>query len=197
MLDPRILETFSELYEQALSSAEAIPTAMNLATVGLDNRPHSRIVLLKDFGPEGFDFYTNYDSDKGAEISANNTVALCVHWPTLGEGGGTQVRIEGRAQQLPAEVSDAYFATRPRGSQLGAWASLQSQTLPTRDDFDARYANYEQEFADGDVPRPPHWGGYRIAPDRVEFWYGASYRLHERVLWELKNGQWNSRLLYP
>lgn len=197
MLDPRILETFGSLYEQALASAEAIPTAMNLATVDAAGRPRSRIVLLKDFGPEGFDFYTNYDSDKGAEIAANAAVALCVHWPTLGEEGGTQVRIEGRAERLPAEVSDAYFASRPRGSQLGAWASLQSQTLPTRDDFETRYAQYEQEFTAREVARPPHWGGYRVAPDRVEFWYGASYRLHERVCWEFSAEQWRSRLLYP
>jgi pyridoxamine 5'-phosphate oxidase len=197
MLDPRILETFSELYERALASAEAIPTAMNLATIGADGRPRSRVVLLKDFGPGGFDFYTNYDSDKGAEIAANPAVALCVHWPTLGEEGGTQIRIEGRARQLPAAVSDAYFATRPRGSQLGAWASLQSQTLPSRADFDTRYAEYEQRFTDGDVLRPPHWGGYRVAPDRIEFWYGASYRLHERVCWEFTADHWESRLLYP
>lgn len=197
MLDPRILETFSELYERALASAEAIPTAMNLATVGADGRPRSRVVLLKDFGPEGFDFYTNYDSDKGTEIAANPAVALCVHWPTLGEEGGTQIRIEGRAHQLPAAVSDAYFATRPRGSQLGAWASLQSQTLASRADFDTRYAEYEQKFTDGDVQRPAHWGGYRVAPDRIEFWYGASYRLHERVRWEFTADRWWSRLLYP
>lgn len=197
MLDPRILETFGSLYEQALASAEAIPTAMNLATVDAAGRPRSRIVLLKDFGPGGFDFYTNYHSDKGAEITANAAVALCVHWPTLGEEGGTQVRIEGRAQQLPAEISDAYFASRPRGSQLGAWASLQSETLPARDDFETRYAQYEREFSAREVPRPPHWGGYRVAPERVEFWYGASYRLHERVCWELASGQWQSRLLYP
>ncbi|MEJ2478613.1 MAG: pyridoxamine 5'-phosphate oxidase [Acidihalobacter sp.] len=197
MLDPRILETFGELYERALASAEPTPTAMNLATVDAAGRPRSRVVLLKDFGPEGFDFYTNYDSAKGTEIAAHAAVALCVHWPTLGEEGGTQVRIEGRAEQLPPEVSDAYFATRPRGSQLGAWASLQSQTLPERADFDTRYAKYEQEFDGSDVPRPPHWGGYRVVPDRVEFWYGASYRLHERVYWEFAEDRWESRLLYP
>lgn len=197
MLDPRILETFESLYEQVLASDEPIPTAMNLATVDAAGRPHSRIVLLKGVDGNGFRFYTNYESAKGIEIEANTSVALCIHWRTLGEEGGTQVRIEGLAEQLPAEVSDAYFATRPRGSQLGAWASLQSQTLSSREDFETRYARYEQEFADRPVPRPPHWGGYRVIPDRVEFWYGASFRLHERVCWENTEGQWNSRLLYP
>lgn len=197
MLDPRILETFGTLYEKALASAEPTPTAMNLATVDASGQPRSRVVLLKHFGAEGFDFYTNYDSDKGAEIAGNAAVALCFHWPMLGEEGGTQVRIEGRAARLPAEASDAYFATRPRGSQLGAWASLQSRTLPAQEEFNSRYAHYEQQFARRDVPRPSHWGGYRVVPYRVEFWYGASYRLHERMCWQLTPEGWQSQLLYP
>ncbi|APZ41819.1 pyridoxamine 5'-phosphate oxidase [Acidihalobacter ferrooxydans] len=197
MLDPRILDTFNALYAAALDSAEPTPTAMNLATVDARGRPRSRIVLLKSFDADGFCFYTNYASDKGAEIAANDAVSLCIHWPTLGAGGGTQIRIEGHAERLSGAASDAYFATRPRGSQLGAWASLQSQTLDSRETFDTRYARYEAEFAGSDVPRPPHWGGYRVMPDRVEFWYGANFRLHERVCWERTDGQWNARLLYP
>jgi pyridoxamine 5'-phosphate oxidase len=108
-----------------------------------------------------------------------------------------QVRVEGVARKLLAEESDAYFASRPRASQLGAWASLQSQTLPDRDTFDQRFARYEHEFEGRDVPRPPHWGGYVVEPDMVEFWYGAEYRLHERVRWSRHGQTWTSRLLYP
>ncbi len=197
MLDSRILNNFETLYNAALEASGSDATAMILATAGADGRPRSRVVLLKHFDAKGFCFYTNYESAKGREIAANPAVSLCIHWQGLGSGGGTQVRIDGYAERLSAEVSDVYFATRPRGSQIGAWASLQSQTLDSRATFEARYAQYEREFAGREVPRPPHWGGYRVTPDRVEFWYGADYRLHERECWERTENGWQSRLLYP
>ena len=152
-------------------------------------------MLLKGADERGFRFYTNYESDKGGQIEAHAQVALCFHWKQLCDA--VQVRIEGVARKLQAEESDAYFATRPRASQLGAWASLQSQTLPDRETFEQRYARYEHEFEGRDVTRPPHWGGYVVEPDMVEFWYGAEFRLHERVRWSRHGQTWTSRLLYP
>ncbi len=197
MIDPRILDAFATHYERALASSEPIPNAIILATVDKSNRPHSRVVLLKEYDAAGFIFYTNYNSAKGHEIALNTAVSLCFHWPTLGEGGGIQIRIEGFSEKVPAAMSDAYFATRPRLSQVGAWASLQSQTLPSRETFEQHFMRYEREFIDQEIPRPPHWGGYRVRPDRIEFWYGANYRLHERILWEKQKTGWTSRLLYP
>lgn len=199
MLTPEILDTFRELLDQARTAGDPEPTAMTLATRDGAGRIAARIVLLKDADEHGFCFFTNYDSAKGAELDAYPQAALCFHWKTVGDpaAGGVQVRIEGEVVRLSAAESDAYFATRPRASQIGAWASLQSQTLPDRDAFDARVARYEREFAGRDVPRPPHWGGYRVAADAVEFWYGAQHRLHQRVRWEWRDGAWTQRLLYP
>ncbi len=195
MLDSQILNTFRDLLEQAQNSGELEPTSMNLATVDVEGRPHSRIVLLKQVDERGVRFYTNYDSAKGREIDANSAVALCFHWQLLGDG--VQVRMEGHSLRLSADESAAYFATRPRGSQIGAWASLQSETLRDRADFEERYAQYERKFTNQDVPCPPHWGGYLVEPDRVEFWYGQHFRLHQRTRWDLQGGTWCSRLLYP
>ncbi|HET6552074.1 MAG TPA: pyridoxamine 5'-phosphate oxidase [Dyella sp.] len=195
MLKPEILDTFAQLLEEAVVAGEPEPTAMNLATVDAAGRVSSRIVLLKGVDERGFRFYTNYESDKGAQLEAHGQVALCFHWKLLRQG--IQVRIEGLARKVVAEESDAYFATRPRASQIGAWASLQSQTLPDRDTFEQRYERYEKEFEGRDVTRPPHWGGFVIEPDMVEFWYGAEYRLHERVRWSRHGQTWTSRLLYP
>jgi pyridoxamine 5'-phosphate oxidase len=195
MLKSEILDTFLQLLKEAGAGGEPEPTAMNLATVDAAGRVSSRIVLLKGADERGFRFYTNYESDKGAQLEAHAQVALCFHWKQLREA--VQVRIEGVARKLQVEESDAYFASRPRASQLGAWASLQSQTLPDRDTFDQRFARYEHEFEGRDVPRPPHWGGYVVEPDMVEFWYGAEYRLHERVRWSRHGQTWTSRLLYP
>jgi len=195
MLKREILDTFAQLLLDAGQAGEPEPTAMNLATVDAAGRVSSRIVLLKGADERGFRFYTNYESDKGSQLEAHPQVALCFHWKQL--GNAVQVRVEGVARKLQPEESDAYFATRPRASQLGAWASLQSQTLPDRDTFDQRYARYEHEFEGRDVPRPPHWGGFVVEPDMVEFWYGAEYRLHERVRWSRHGQTWTSRLLYP
>jgi pyridoxamine 5'-phosphate oxidase len=195
MLKREILDTFLQLLDEAAASGEPEATSMNVATVDAAGRVSSRIVLLKGADERGFRFFTNYQSDKGSQLDAHPQVALCFHWKQLREG--VQVRVEGVARKLQAEESDAYFASRPRASQLGAWASLQSQTLPDRDTFEQRYARYEHEFEGRDVPRPPHWGGLVVEPDMVEFWYGAEYRLHERVRWSRHGQTWTSRLLYP
>ena len=195
MLKPEILETFQQLLEGARASGDAEPTAMTLSTADAGGRVSARIVLLKGADERGFRFFTNYQSDKGNQLEAHPQVALCFHWKALREG--VQVRIEGAARKLMDEESDAYFASRPRLSQIGAWASLQSQTLPDRDTFEQRVARYEQEFDGRDVTRPPHWGGYVVEPDMIEFWYGAQFRLHERVRWSRHGQTWTHRMLYP
>jgi pyridoxamine 5'-phosphate oxidase len=195
MLKPEILDTFVQLLDEASATGEPEPTAMSLATVDAAGRVSSRIVLLKGADERGFRFYTNYESDKGSQLEAHPQVALCFHWKQL--RNAVQVRVEGVARKVQPEESDAYFATRARESQLGAWASLQSQTLPDRETFEQRYARYEHEFEGRPVTRPPHWGGYVVEPDMVEFWYGAEYRLHERVRWSRHGQTWTSRLLYP
>jgi pyridoxamine 5'-phosphate oxidase len=189
------LEEFRRLFERAGASPDPEPGAMNLATTDASGGVHSRIVLLKGFDEAGFRFYTNYESAKARELAECPRAALCMHWKHLDDG--IQVRIEGRVERTDAETSDRYFATRARLSQIGAWASLQSRTLPSREAFEARIAEVEQRYAGVDVPRPPHWGGYRLAPDVIEFWYGASFRLHERVRYERTGGEWARRMLFP
>jgi len=195
MLTPEILDTFLELLDQAKASGDRDATAMDLSTVDSSGRVASRIVLLKGADERGFRFYTNYESDKGGQIEVHPQVALCFYWKML--RSGVQVRVEGFARKLPGEESDAYFASRPRLSQIGAWASLQSQTLPDRETFEQRVARYEQEFEGREVARPPHWGGFVVEPDMLEFWYGAEFRLHERVRWSRHGQTWTHRLLYP
>jgi pyridoxamine 5'-phosphate oxidase len=195
MLNSEILDTFLRLLDEAKASGDPEPTAMNLATVDASGRVASRIVLLKGVDERGFRFHTNYQSDKGSQLEAHAQVALCFHWKQL--RNGVQVRVEGAARKLQEEESDAYFASRPRQSQIGAWASLQSQTLPDRETFEQRVARCEHEFEGRDVTRPPHWGGYVVEPDMLEFWYGAEFRLHERVRWSRHGQTWTSRLLYP
>lgn len=189
------LATFDELLAHAQAAGEPEPTAMTLATVR-DGRPHARIVLLKGADTRGFRFFTNYTSAKAADLDANAWAALCFHWKRLRDG--VQVRVEGRVEKLPDADSDAYFATRPRGSQLGAWASLQSQPLPDPARFEQRYAQAQAQYAHGPVPRPSHWGGYLVVPDRIEFWYGAQFRLHERHVYARDAaGVWACGMLYP
>jgi len=189
------LSEFRALLGEASASGDPEPTAMNLSTAAAAGRVHSRIVLLKGVAQDGFRFFTNKLSHKGEELAAHAQVALCWHWKTVREG--IQVRAEGRVENLPDAEADAYFASRPRGSQIGAWASLQSQTLPARGDLEKRIEQYERELDGREVPRPPHWGGYLVVPDLIEFWYGAKFRLHERVRHELKDGGWTQRHLYP
>ncbi len=195
MLKPEILDTFLRLLDEAKASGDREPTSMSVATVDGSGRVASRIVLLKGADERGFRFYTNYDSDKGGQIEAHPQVALCFHWKQLRDG--VQVRVEGAARKLQDEESDTYFASRPRQSQIGAWASLQSQTLPDREAFEQRVARFEQQFDGREVTRPPHWGGYVVEADMLEFWYGAEFRLHERVRWDRHGQTWTSRLLYP
>ncbi len=168
---------------------------MTLATADNNGRVSARIVLLKGIDADGFRFFTNYESLKGAQLAEHPQVALCFHWKLLREQ--VQVRVEGDVTIMSAAESDAYFATRPRESQIGAWASLQSQSLPDRATFEQRVAEFERRFLAGPVPRPPHWGGYRVKPDRIEFWYGVLHRLHERVCYANRDGVWERSLLYP
>lgn len=195
MLNPVILETLQRLHAAALASDDPEPNAMNVATADQDGRVHSRMLLLKTLDERGLTFFTDYEGDKGAQLDANPCIALCLHWKQLDPAA--QVRIEGRAEKLPPEESDAYFATRARLSQLGAWASLQSQTLPDRAMLEQRVAEVDRRFTGGPVPRPAKWGGYLVVPDMVEFWYAHEHRLNERHRWELVDGEWRERLLYP
>src|ERR671924_378933 len=174
-----------ELFRTLFASAQAIdrtvlpePTAMTLSTVGRDGQQSARLVLLKSVDERGFVFYTNLHSRKGRELTANPRAALTFHWQPL----EVQVRIEGVAEQVADEEADDYFATRARGSQIGAWASDQSETIARAGDLDARVAEAEGRFAGREVPRPPHWSGYRVIPERIEFWRGRPNRLHERRL---------------
>jgi pyridoxamine 5'-phosphate oxidase len=184
-----------DLLAQAQAAGEPEPTAMTLATADASGRVSARVVLLKQLDERGFAFYTNYASDKASQLGARQNAALCILWKGLHEK--VQVRVEGAVEKTGAEESDAYFASRDRDSQIGAWASLQSQTLPDRATLEARIADYARKFAGIAVPRPPHWGGYRVVPDMIEFWYGQRARLHERVRYELAAGEWSKCLLYP
>ena len=194
-LTAEILDTFNTLLAEAQASTDPEPTAMTVATVGKGGRPSARTVLLKGLDERGFVFYTNFDSCKGRQLAANPQAALLFHWKMIREG--VQVKIEGSVEPVTAAEADAYFASRPRPSQIGAWASLQSQTLPSREEFERRIDEMEKRFEDQPVTRPPHWSGFRIVPELVEFWYGARYRLHERHRYERINGEWNQRMLYP
>jgi pyridoxamine 5'-phosphate oxidase len=185
------------LFDAWFAEAKAVepndPEAMALATSTPDGHPSVRMVLLKGHGPEGFDFYTNRDSRKGAELSANPRAALLFHWKSLRR----QVRIEGPVDVLPDAESDLYFATRGRDSQIGAWASDQSRPLASRDEFEQRCEEIRRRYDGQDVPRPPRWGGFRVTPDTIEFWSDRAHRLHERRLFTRTAGGWTEGLLYP
>lgn len=190
------LAAFEALFAEALAAGEPDPTAMAVATAALDGRPSVRMLLLKARDARGFVFYTHLDSRKGRELQDNPHAALLFHWPRV--RNGVQVRIEGGVEQVSDAEADAYFASRPRGSQLGAWASLQSQPLLSRELFDERYTEVEQRFDGQEVVRPPRWTGLRLRPERMEFWFGAEFRLHERWCYACdRAGDWSKRLLYP
>jgi pyridoxamine 5'-phosphate oxidase len=190
------LATFAELFDAALAAGEPDRTAMTVATATLDARPAARTVLLKHFDARGFVFYTHLDGRKGRELQANPHAALLFHWPRVRHG--VQVRIEGAVEIVADAEADAYFATRARGSQAGAWASKQSEALSSREEFMQRLAAVEQQFEGREIPRPPRWTGLRVRPDSIEFWYGADFRLHERQLYQRdRAGGWSKRMLYP
>lgn len=180
----------------ALAQAQELndPDAMALATATPDGRPSVRMVLMRRHGPEGFGFFTNLHSRKGQEIAANPWGALCIHWKSLRK----QVRAEGRLVRVSDADADDYFASRSRNSQIGSHASDQSRPLDSRDTFVRRVAEAQARFAEGDVPRPEHWSGFRLVPDRIEFWEDVEFRLHHRRLFErLEGGGWSEGLLYP
>jgi pyridoxamine 5'-phosphate oxidase len=164
-----------------------------LATADASGRPSIRMVLLRGVDERGFVFHTNYNSRKARELRENARAALCFHWPSLEE----QIRVEGPVEALPPEESDAYFESRPRGSQLGAWASNQSAVLPSREALEEEYRAVERRFEGRPVPRPPFWGGFRLLPELIEFWYGRPDRLHDRILYTRNDGGWSIERLYP
>lgn len=188
-----MLARYQDGFDRAVAANVPEPTSMTLATVDEQGRPSARTMLLKGADADGFVFYTNLESRKGRQLAGNPNVSLVFFWREIHE----QVKVDGRVEPVSAEEADAYFASRPRGSQIGAWASLQSRPLDARETFDRRIAEAEARYQDRDVPRPPHWSGFRVQPRRVEFWYARPYRLHERVCFELIDRQWQETLLYP
>ena len=184
---------FQALLEQARVSDLHEPTAMSLATVSASGQPSVRTVLLKQADERGFVFYTNSGSRKGRQLGANPRAALCFHWQLLMQ----QVLVEGLVEPVSTQEADAYWATRPRDSQLGAWASLQSEPLAERAQLQKRYAEYEQEYAGRPVPRPDYWRGYRVVPDLIEFWSSRPGRLHERERFYREQNAWKHTLIYP
>jgi len=188
-----ILTLFDDWYDAAKASEPNDPNAVALATVDADGQPAVRMVLLKGHDERGFVFYTNRESRKADALAAHPVAALLFHWKSLRR----QIRIEGRVETVTDAESDVYFASRSRDSQLGAWASDQSRPLDARETFEARFAEMTARFDGGDVPRPPHWGGYRVIPAKIEFWQDRAHRLHERRLFVRDGDDWRETLLYP
>ena len=191
MTDP--FELFDVWYREARDTEINDSNAMALATADAQGRPSVRMVLLKGHDSKGFVFYTNQRSRKAAQLAENGHVALLFHWKSLRR----QIRIEGPVSSVTAQEADAYFASRARDSQLGAWASLQSEPLDRRETFEARFEEVRARYEGQDVPRPPHWGGYRVSPDRMEFWEDRAHRLHHRRLFVRAGDGWTEGLLYP
>ena len=193
-VNPNPFEQFKIWFEQALSAQLPEPNAMTIATATPDGKPYARIVLLKDYDDRGFVFYTNYESHKGQQLIENPWGAIAFWWAELER----QVRIEGRVEQVSQVESDEYFHSRPKGSQLGAWASNQSQVIDSRDVLEQRLQQLKEEYENNEVPRPPHWGGFRVIPDEIEFWQGRPSRLHDRLLYRRsEEGSWVMQRLSP
>lgn len=187
------IELFARWFREAEEDGLPLPEAMALSTASPEGAPSSRMVLLKDFGPRGFCFFTNYESRKSEELAANPQCALLFHWAVHER----QVRIEGRVERVTDEESFAYFRTRDRGSRIGAWASRQSRPLPDRETLEERVADVERRFPADEVPLPPHWGGYRVVPERIELWQGRPSRLHDRCVFVRDGSDWRLERLYP
>lgn len=188
------IDFFAKWFGEAQAADADEVNAMTLATVDGNNHPHARIVLLKGVDNQEFVFYTNYLSDKGQEMAANPNVSLLFFWKELER----QVRIEGTVSKTASQISDEYFASRPDGSKLGAWSSPQSRIIPNRNILDENYLKYENRFSDQQIPRPEHWGGYSVKPQRMEFWQGRSNRMHDRVVFLLSDsGVWEKHRLAP
>ena len=185
-------ELFANWYDLAIETEINDPNAMTLSTIS-NNKPSSRVVLLKSHDEKGFVFYTNSNSKKGKSISENNNIALNFHWKTQNR----QIRIEGQAKIVSSEIADSYFNSRPRGSQIGAWSSNQSAELNARSELIDNIKKFEKKYEDQDIPRPSHWNGYLVKPQLIEFWQEMPFRIHDRVLYILLNNKWEIKKLYP
>jgi pyridoxamine 5'-phosphate oxidase len=194
MIDSDPIKQFQQWFSDAIAASLPLPEAMSLATVSKDGRPSARMILLKKVDSDGFVFFTNYGSSKAKDLHDNPNAALVFFWPQLER----QVRVEGTVTKTTAAESREYFATRPRGSQIGAWASPQSEVISERGQLEKREAELEEFYRDRDVDWPEHWGGYRLKPDRIEFWKGRPDRLHDRILYERQaDGSWSIKRLAP
>jgi pyridoxamine 5'-phosphate oxidase len=191
LTDPLLL--FREWFDEAARAGVSVPEAMTLATATTAGAPSARMVLLKGADENGFVFYTGYDSRKGGELAENPRAALVFYW----QPAGKQVRVEGPVERVSEAESAAYFETRPRGSQLAAWASQQSRPLASREELERRYAELEREYEGRDVPLPPHWGGYRLRPEAIEFWEHHENRLHDRLRYTRAREGWQTERLAP
>lgn len=187
------IEKFSEVYKRAQACGLKEPSAMTLATAAPDGRPSARTVLLKGFDIHGFVFFTNHESRKGQQLAGNPRAALCFLWQPLEE----QVLVEGSVSAVTNDEAESYWKTRPRESQLGAWASLQSRTLDGQKTLEDRFVEFEKKYAKGVIPRPKWWSGFRVMPNRIEFWKAAPFRLHQRTLYENQGSGWKKTLLFP
>ena len=185
-------ELFANWYDLAIETEINDPNAMTLSTIS-NNKPSSRVVLLKSHDEKGFVFYTNSNSKKGKSISENNNIALNFHWKTQNR----QIRIEGQAKIVSSEIADSYFNSRPRGSQIGAWSSNQSAELNARSELIEKIKKFEKKYEDQDIPRPSHWNGYLVKPQLIEFWQEMPFRIHDRVVYTLFNNKWEIKKLYP
>lgn len=193
-LSPEIIDKLNAWLGDAAQSEPNDPTAACLSTIGKDGAPDGRMVLIRIIDSNGFAFFTNYESKKGEDLIANPAASLCFHWKSLLR----QIRVQGKIEKTSDVESDNYFNNRPRGSRIGAWASIQSTNLPSRADFETRIKFFENKFKGlENPPRPPHWGGFRLIPTRIEFWQQQEFRLHDRLIYNFDGDEWSKETLYP